>query len=93
MAQSGAARIVRRELAAIADKGAKHASNPTAWAEWLDEFYAAHQKLVAETLQLPPLVTRGYAERHRDALRAGGLSAAEGWGTRAIDELVALVVP
>jgi len=92
IAEANAARVVRRELAAIADKGAKHASDPQAWNSWLEEFYRAHEAVVADALQLPPLLSRGYVMRHREALKAGGLAVAESWDPDAVVELRDLAV-
>lgn len=92
MAEANAARVVRRELAALRDQGAKHASDPQGWAAWLEKFYADHQGVVAEALQLRPLESRRYAEAHRDALKVGGLAAAVSWEVEAVKQLIALAV-
>lgn len=92
VAEANASRVVRRELAALRDQGAKHASDPEGWAAWLEKFYADHQGVVAEALQLPPLLSRRYVESHREALKAGGLAAAERWEKEAVDELTALAL-
>jgi HK97 family phage portal protein len=92
MAENDAARVVRRELQAISDKGAKHASDPAAWASWVDDFYRGHETMVAEAMQLPPMLSRRYVEKHRDALKERGLSAAETWERDAVEELKELAV-
>jgi hypothetical protein len=92
MAEANAARVVRRELAALRDQGAKHASDPAGWATWLEKFYADHQAVVAEALQLRPLESRRYADAHRDALKMEGLAAAAAWEVEAVKELIALAV-
>lgn len=90
IAQQAAARVVRKETSKLAEKAAKLASKPEAWAAWLEEFYAAHATLVAETLQLEPAVAREVADRHRNAILAGGLSALS--EEVAIEELVTLAL-
>lgn len=92
MAENDAARVVRRELSVLRDKGAKLAADPKAWTAWLTEFYGEHERMVSEALQLPPLLGRRYAEGHRAALEAGGLAAAERWEVEAVKELTALAV-
>jgi hypothetical protein len=87
-----AGRVVRRELAAIHDKGARFAGKPDEWAAWVTAFYAEHRAHVAEALQLEAALARLYADRHREALLAGGLGAAAEWETAAVDELVALTL-
>lgn len=92
MAESAAERVVRRELEAIRTKGAKLAGDPVGWAAWVDEFYAAHGAVVAEALQLPPLLARKYVEGHRVPLKEGGLSAAASWDIDAVEQLTALAL-
>lgn len=92
LAESNAARVVRRELVAIADQGAKHATDTKKWQEWVDDFYSRHEPVVADALQLPPLLSRRYIEPHRSALKTHGLAATERWETEAVQELVALAL-
>lgn len=92
LAEASASRVVRRELAALRDKGAKHAADPAGWGAWLEEFYAGHLAIVSETLQLRPLDARRYVDSHREALKIGGLAVAEAWERDAVKELIALAV-
>jgi HK97 family phage portal protein len=92
IARGAARRVVHRELTAVKREAEKLASKPASWEPWLAEFYGGHGLYVAEALELELSLARGYAERHRAALAAGGLAAAENWDTEAVDELTALTL-
>jgi HK97 family phage portal protein len=87
-----AERVVRREVGKVRENATRLAAKPDEWATWLASFYADHRVYVADALQLEPALARGYAERHRQALLAGGVAAAEAWEVDAVAELVALTL-
>lgn len=52
IAQSAAARLIRKELASLQKAAVKTATNSDQWAIWVTEFYAKHAAIVADTLQV-----------------------------------------
>lgn len=90
IAEGTARRVVRKEIARVRDSAVKLSIRPADWNEWLSDFYSEHAGLVSEAMQLEPAVARGYAEAHRLALGARGVSAMENWETTAVHELTAL---
>jgi HK97 family phage portal protein len=95
LARSSAARVWRKESAAIQAHAVKLAGKPEAFVAWAGEFYDAHAATVAEALQLEPLLAREYADAHRSLLLAEGVGIVERWEREAPVELarLALVEP
>jgi HK97 family phage portal protein len=87
-----AARLVRKECLAIAKGATKHAADRDGWRDFVATFYAEHGQLVAEDLDLPPSLVRGYVERHRDTLLADGAAVLEAWKTEAVEQLTEYAV-
>lgn len=100
LAESAAARVVAREIAAMTRKAAKFASvdeqrDPDAWAAWRAEvtgFYAEHRTFVQETLAVGEFVAREYCEGKAEELLAGGVSAMGRWEERDTRELAELAL-
>ncbi len=95
-AQDAAARVVRREIAAL--KGStgrlglalRYANDPGGWRVAVTQFYDAHAEHVAETLHIPEPEARAYSRAQLDAVLAQGLSACETWETTVPPRLAAL---
>ncbi len=92
IATAAAERVVRKEIAAVRAKAVKLASDPKAWAAWIDEFYAEHADFVADALQLEPAMARVYIDDHRAGLVERGLRAVAAWEQEAAATLVRLAV-
>lgn len=79
-ALDAAARVVRRELAAIRDRAPMAARDPDGWHSWVTAYYGRHAAHVAEALHVEEGVARAYAEKQRDQLLGeGGLAKTEAW--------------
>lgn len=82
IAVESAARLLRKEIAAVQKAAVKHAADADAFAIWVTEFYHAHVSLVAETLQMSADDAARYcAGQAAQLLGDLGLRAVESWGT------------
>ncbi len=89
-ASDAAARVVRRETAAIAKLAEKTAGNAEAFRAGVDAFYADHSQEVAGALHIAEHDALRYAREHRDALLSQGPAAMDEWlteGAAALTEL------
>lgn len=78
-AVDAAARVVRRELAALRDRAPLAAKDPEGWREWVTAYYDRHAEHVAEALHIDPAAAQGYASAQRDSLLTAGLAQCETW--------------
>ncbi len=78
-ALDAAARVVRRELAALRDRAPLAARDREAWASWVGSYYARHGAHVTEMLHVPEAAATRYCENQRDTVLAQGLAACEAW--------------
>lgn len=98
LALEAAGRVVRREIAAIQGRGGtrgaavRFASDPAAWAEWLNGYYQKHARHVAETLRMPEEAAARYAEAQRRSLLAEGVAVVETWPDVIVPQLAALAL-
>ena len=60
IAQAAAARLLRKEMAAVQKYAVKHASDEDAFVVAVTEFYVAHIELVSLTLQMTPAEAEAY---------------------------------
>lgn len=93
--RDAAARMVRREQAAIRDRLSLLERDPAAFERWLASYYERHAGAVEETMHVTAAAARAYADRQRKAvLAAGGLAGVESWTETGIPELelVALAI-
>jgi HK97 family phage portal protein len=89
----GAARIMRRERAAVLKIAQRTASDADAWQSELRAFYVDHSQFVAETLRLHPDVARAYAAQHGSEVESKGVAwLSDGWERHEADELALLAV-
>lgn len=94
LAVNMAARVVRRELAAMSDprRIKLAAADPKRWAGFVSDWYQAHAVHVSEAMALPAEEARAYADGQRDALLAGGLGVLATWEDTAVPRLADLVL-
>lgn len=76
IAAESAARLLRKEIAAVQRLAVRHAADGDAFAAAVTEFYARHAALVAETLQLPLDEARGYCASQASQIVSGDWVAA-----------------
>jgi HK97 family phage portal protein len=90
-----AARVVRREVAAIRGSGGgkgaalRFARDPAGWRAWVADYYERHAAHVAKTMHVNAEVARRYCEEQAAELRRDGIGAAERWPETAAPRLVA----
>jgi len=92
LALQAAARVVRKEEAAVRRAAARCASDQDGWETWLAEFYG---RLAAEdlaNLNIPPDSARRYADGKAERLRTDGVSAMDEWEPAASEELARLIL-
>jgi HK97 family phage portal protein len=74
-----AARLIRKEQAALGKAAHRCVGQPAAWRAALDAFYAGHRATVAAALRLPDDVAAGYCAAQAAALAAVLPEAVPGW--------------
>lgn len=87
--REAAARVVRKEMAAVAKAAQKFAHDAAGWQAWLPTFYEEHAGFVAHALQLPMPEARDYAAHQGAALADGGVAAMSDWEWTAVNRLTA----
>jgi HK97 family phage portal protein len=98
--REAAARVVRRELAAILGgdvgtdgkkkKGAaeRYAKDPAGWRAWVTDFYGRHVELVTQVLRVPTPSAEHYCQAQAKDLLAGGVGVVESWEAKRVPYLV-----
>ena len=82
-----AARVLRKEIAAIQKAAVKRAADADSYAIWVTDFYDAHVTLVTQTLRMDATEARTYcAGQAAQLLGESGLRALEQWDTEAYAE-------
>lgn len=82
IAVESAARLLRKEVAAIQRLAVRHAADQDAFAAAVADFYATHAALVSETLLMSIGDAEGYcATQASQVLNGGWLAALEQWST------------
>ncbi len=88
--QASAARLLRKEIAAVQKAAVKYAGDIEAFTDWVTAFYLDHATLVWQTLQLSPVPAAIYCERQARQIvdapasmngRPGWVAALELWQT------------
>jgi HK97 family phage portal protein len=87
--RDAAARVVRKEIAALSRAAKRAAGDAEAWRDAAVHFYAEHTTFVAETLRLEPEQARQYCVRQLGELLERGPRAMDDWEPDRIDDLVA----
>lgn len=85
-----AARVVRRETAALSKAAKRCAADQDAWGEAVCDFYADHIGFVSETLHIDEETAKGYATAQAAALLSRGAALLADWEEAKIAELIAL---
>lgn len=97
-AQDAAARVVRRERAAVlggnGSLGAarRYAKDADGWEKWADAYYEKHISHVMEALHIGEPEARAYCEAQRIALLSEGPAAVEKWESENVPRLVTLAL-
>lgn len=81
IAVEAAARLLRKEIAAVQRLAVRHAADADAFAAAVTAFYAKHAALVAETLQLPEAEAQAYCASQASQVLAGWVAALDTWKT------------
>lgn len=89
--QETAARIVRKEIAAM-QRAVKKAGNDDAWIEAVNAFYGDHADFVSQSLRIAPEAAGRYVGQQAMALIEGGPGVMADWEARRTDDLVSLVL-
>jgi HK97 family phage portal protein len=92
LARDTAARIVRRETAALGRVAQRGPLSPEAWAEAVGDFYAEHAPFVAEALHIDAAAVGGYIRKQIDTLIAAGPGAAMDWEAERVEYLTTLAL-
>lgn len=90
LAVLAAARVVRRELAAVKDRISLAARDPKAWQAWVSDYYGRHVETVAREMDVTDEKASEYAFAQRDSLLAGGIAVTESWEHTAVPKLANL---
>ncbi len=72
LTHDAAARVVRKEIAAMTKAAKRTEGDSLAWAEAVESFYREHAPLVAETLHIGPEAANSYVGKQLCDLIAGG---------------------
>lgn len=84
IAVASAARLLRKEVAAVQKEAVRHAADLDAFAAAVTEFYAKHAQLVADTLLMPLAAAQAYCAGQASQIVEGQwVAAVETWGTDA----------
>ncbi len=90
--RDAAARVVRKEIAAMQKIAYRMAGDPAALEVAVREFYGYHLDFVVEVLRLPRAVAEQYAAEQAATVMQGGSAAMAAWDPERIDHLVALAL-
>jgi HK97 family phage portal protein len=82
-----AARVVRKEIAAMTKAAQRCGDNLGAWMEEVNRFYAGHAAFVVHTLQAPWDEAERYTSQQAHALLTQGADAMADWETTAVARL------
>lgn len=81
MAEVSAARVLRKEVAALQKLAVRHAADGDAFAGAVAEFYQKHVALVGEALAVSPAVAASYCAGQAQQALTDWVSACETWQT------------
>jgi len=78
-----AARLLRKEVAAVQKEAVRHAADQDAFVAWVSAFYVAHALLVAQTLRMSAAQADGYccSQAAQIVNGAGWVASVELWQT------------
>jgi HK97 family phage portal protein len=91
-ASDAAARVVRREIAAMQKLAERSAGDPGGWTSGVRTFYAEHADHVTQALHVSPHEAQRYSRDQQAALLAQGPTAMEDWLVDRVDALTHLAM-
>src|SRR5439155_47289 len=77
--ENTAARLVRKEVAAICKWAPRLAADPAGWRTWVADFYDRYTSDLEATLAISSRLARVYCDGHRQSLLRIGVKVAEEW--------------
>ncbi len=92
LVQESAARVVRKEVAAMTRAARRAEGDPAAWEAAVKEFYADHAEFVAQAMQISLSLAQAYCHTQEALLLDRGISVVSNWETQRAGELAALVM-
>jgi HK97 family phage portal protein len=92
MVHDAAARVVRKEIAAMSKAAKRSGDDADAWRQEVEAFYADHGPTVVSALMVSPEEAERYVEEQRRALLADGPDVMDGWESQRIDQLMDLTL-
>ncbi len=92
LAHEAAARVVRKEIAAVQKAAQRFANDGAGWTAWLREFYGEHAAFVASSLRVPLPLAQEYAARQGSRLEAHGVGTMADWEWTVVGELAELAL-
>ena len=87
-----AARVMRKEIAAMSHAAARMGNNGETWAEQVRRFYSDHAAFVAKTLLIVPAAAANYAEGQARELVERGPATMDDWMVRCVAVLEELAL-
>ena len=91
-ARDAAARVIRKEIAAMNKLAARTADDPAAFEAGVRDFYRDHGSFVSQVLHISTADASQYARDQRDALLTEGIAALRAWETEQIPHLADLAL-
>jgi len=88
--QEAAARVVRKEIAAMTKAAKRTEGDAEAWERAVVDFYCTHADFVERTLHISSEAAIHYVADQMDALFQAGLDVMADWETRRVADLIAL---
>jgi len=92
IATEAAARLVRKEVAAIQKAASRHEGDWQGLLAAAETFYAGHARLIAESVQLSTDAAQGYTKQHLSALAEQGIAVLDEWEIHGGHELAELAL-
>lgn len=92
LAEESAARLVRKEIAALGKAASRIGDDRKAWAEAVTDFYGSHVDLVSQAMQIPRGAAATYCEGCVQDLLKEGPAALDNWLTGRLMELADLAM-
>ena len=92
LVHEAAARVVRKEVAALSKAAKRIGASGDAWAVAVADFYADHVEFVAQTLRMSADIAGRYVAEQAAELLARGPEAMDDWETRRVMDLAALAL-
>lgn len=92
LAEESAGRLIRKEMAAIANISKKHDEESDAWKTAVIDFYTTHQQLVSQTMRIPLNSAGWHCDGQMLDLFKNGIETTNDWLTTSATKLAALAI-